>query len=210
MKFHRKSFGWEYAWQEFATERGGTAEVDASAKPSVKNIQLPLNSAGSLTLTPEQPLGSDKPDVSAVAFYPASDNFVFALHTEKFVDQVGKLLGMQDIHIGDGDLDARFVIQSNDPNRFKAILLSPEVRQLLLDLPEMTMRVYTGSDKLPRGGSVPAGHHAVYYKQHGVIETYEQLEAFYGLVSMLTKQAAGDVKDEEKLRPRFAESLLDR
>jgi hypothetical protein len=212
MKFHSKIFGWEYAWQEFANERGGIVELNPESQPSLKYIQLPLGTSGNITFMPELHVGNPSPDGNIIAFYPAVDNFVFALHTEKFIDQVGKLLGMQDIVIGDSELDTRFVIQSNDPNRFKAILQNPQVRTLLLERPEINLRVYPSGDKLPLGSNVPGGQHALHYKQHGRLDSFEELQAVYQLFALLVGQSfvEAEAEVEAPLRPRFSESLLHR
>ena len=55
----------------------------------------------------------------------------FQLGTQNALSQLGVLLGMQDVQVGDAAFDQRFVVKTNDPDFLRAALL-PEVRTALL------------------------------------------------------------------------------
>lgn len=211
MKFHSKIFGWEYAWQEFAVEAGGSAEIDVQANPSVKHIQVPIQSGGKIKFIPDpHKLGNQQVDTTVLAEYDSADNFVFGLHTEKFLNQVSKLLGAQDIRIGDEVFDARFQIQSNDPNRFIQLLRNDELRLLLMERPDIHLKVLTSQDKLPHGGTIGAGKHVIHYSQHKVLDSFEQLSAVARIMDLMVNGARFGSPEEAAFKPRFSESLLHR
>ncbi|MCA8832731.1 hypothetical protein [Hymenobacter pini] len=66
---------------------------------------------------------------------PADTAFHFALHEQDWVHEIGKLLGLQDVEVGDAELDKTFIITTNQPDTLSPLLLQPEVRAALLRHP---------------------------------------------------------------------------
>ncbi len=60
---------------------------------------------------------------------------------------IGKLLGMQDIEVGDPAFDARFLIKGSPPDRVRA-LLTPEVRARLAELSDRASALEVHDDRL--------------------------------------------------------------
>ena len=56
----------------------------------------------------------------------------FALHEQDWVHEMGKLLGLTDVELGDPEVDAAFIITTNDPATLHDLLVDPELRQTLL------------------------------------------------------------------------------
>lgn len=209
MKFHSKIFGWEYAWQEFANELGGSAETDPQSTPSLKQIQVPVPGVGPMYFIPEVHKVGSQVDTTVLLLYKPCDDFVFALHTQKFLNAVSKLLGAQDIIIGDHAVDQRFIIQSNHEERVTELLSDAQLKQELLDRPDMHLRVLSSSDKLPHGEKLPVGHNALCYTQHQSLDSYDSLAAVYKMLASMAEYAMVPPKTDVS-RARISESLLKR
>jgi hypothetical protein len=57
-----------------------------------------------------------------------STGFKFALHHEDFLDEVGKLFGMQDVVIGYPEFDKKVVVKTNDEKQVKAFFADDRLR----------------------------------------------------------------------------------
>jgi hypothetical protein len=209
MKFHSKIYGWEYAWEEFANELGGSAETDPQSTPSLKQIQVPVPGVGPMYFMPEVHKVGSQTDTTVLIAYKPADSFVFALHTQKFLNSVSKLLGAQDIIIGDAAVDQRFIIQSNDEQRVSELLSDPKLKELLLGRPDMHLRVLSDGDQLPHGEKLPVGQNAICYTQHKALDSYDELAAVYKLLASMAEFAMV-LEKAEVSKTRIAESLLKR
>ncbi|RSK32441.1 hypothetical protein [Hymenobacter metallilatus] len=79
------------------------------------------------------------------ASVPAHMAFHFALHEQDWVHEVGKLLGLQDVEVGDPALDAAFIITTNQPDTLRQLLADPEVRATLLRYPDARLALAPAS-----------------------------------------------------------------
>ena len=64
-----------------------------------------------------------------------------AIFNQGLLSQVGKLLGMQDIEIGDEEMDRRFVFRGQPDQEVQRILASGGLRQKLLDTSNVNLRL---------------------------------------------------------------------
>lgn len=62
--------------------------------------------------------------------------FHFKLVPQGLLESVGKLLGLQDVELGDPEFDKAFIIKSNDEARVREVLDDPVLRQFLREEPE--------------------------------------------------------------------------
>lgn len=60
-------------------------------------------------------------------------NLALTIYEEGVMSKVGKALGMQDIQVGDADLDRRFIIKGRPEDAVVNLLASGSLRQRLLD-----------------------------------------------------------------------------
>lgn len=69
------------------------------------------------------------------------NNFRFAIHTENFVDEIGKFFGMKDVILGYKDFDSKFVVKTNDEAKTVLLFSDAQVRTILLSLPSLTFGI---------------------------------------------------------------------
>jgi hypothetical protein len=82
--------------------------------------------------------GSETTTLSARV--PHDTSLRFALHEQDWVHELGKLLGLTDVKVGDPALDAAYIITTNDPAALRGLLLQdPAVRQALLRYRELRL-----------------------------------------------------------------------
>ena len=60
--------------------------------------------------------------------YVNPEAFRFAIYRKGFFSELGKLLGMQDIEVGDSEFDDAFVIKGNDESKVRALFATPQIR----------------------------------------------------------------------------------
>lgn len=61
----------------------------------------------------------------------AKDAFQFTIYRKGFFSAVRKLLGIQDIEVGDPDFDRDFIIKANNKSKAQALFANPRIRQLI-------------------------------------------------------------------------------
>ncbi len=85
--------------------------------------------------------GGKNPTYYTHLIFNFSSNPPFELHIypERLFSKLGKLLGGQDIQIGDEIFDARFMIKGSSPERVKSMLATPGVREALFELRSLKM-----------------------------------------------------------------------
>lgn len=69
------------------------------------------------------------------------NNFRFAIHRQDFTDTIGKFFGMQDVVLGYGTFDDKFVVKTNDEQKAMALFANPQERSLLESLPRLTFGI---------------------------------------------------------------------
>ncbi|MFH2007086.1 MAG: hypothetical protein ABI333_10915 [bacterium] len=109
--------------------------------------------------------------------YMSENPFRFRLRYEHFEHKLGKLVGLQDIEVGDKKFDKTFLIQSNQTNRFTTILNRKRLRELLQAEPHVRLLLHDDLgfwgehyDKPTRDVSI---------ELHGRIKDVERLKRLY-------------------------------
>jgi hypothetical protein len=82
--------------------------------------------------------------------YVNPEGFRFTIYRKGFLSELGKLLGMQDIEVGDPDFDEAFIINGNDELKAVRLFSDTRIRQMIQAQPKFRLDV-----KDSRGGSVP-------------------------------------------------------
>jgi hypothetical protein len=81
-----------------------------------------------------------------------STAFELAIFKQSLLSQVGKLMGMKDIEIGDEELDRRFVFRGQPEADIRRLLASGSLRQKLLDSSNLNIRLEGQALKHTQGG----------------------------------------------------------
>jgi hypothetical protein len=73
--------------------------------------------------------------------YVNPEGFRFTIYRKGFFSDLGKLLGMQDIEVGEPDFDEAFIIKGNDEDRLRVLFSDPKIRQMIQDQPQIRLEV---------------------------------------------------------------------
>ena len=98
--------------------------------------------------------------------YVSADGFWFKIYRASPFSGLGKYLGMQDVEVGDAELDRDFMIQGNDAHKLALLFRSPHIRTLIMAQPHNTFEVKDGE---------------LHFEEDGVITDVERLKQLYAL-----------------------------
>ncbi len=111
--------------------------------------------------------------------YVSLDDFRFTIYRKGIYSGLGKIFGMQDVEVGDPELDRDFVIKSNDPSKARALVASPGVRQLIQHQPSSYLEGKGGGsqpgEKLSQG--IPGGVGGLHFREVGLVKDGEWFRA---------------------------------
>src|SRR3954453_18156277 len=65
----------------------------------------------------------------------------FTVYRKGLFSELGKLLGMQDIEVGDPEFDEAFIVKGTDESKVRELFADPEVRSLMLAQPQIRLEV---------------------------------------------------------------------
>ncbi|MCE7995346.1 MAG: DUF3137 domain-containing protein [Roseivirga sp.] len=114
-------------------------------------------------------------------------NFYFNIYQENFFSSIGKLLGMQDIIIGDRFFDDQFVIKSNSDVTIKRLLDSDKLKQLISSIPRIKFCIRDDDGRIFKSG-FPAGVDILYFEYLGVIRDKQTLLNLFLLFSAVLER----------------------
>lgn len=118
--------------------------------------------------------------------YVNRDGFRFTIYRRGLFSGMGKLLGMQDIEIGDPAFDRDFIIQGNDEAKVRALFGNPRIRELIQSQPSIFLQVK--DDEGWFGARFPEGVDELYFQVTDVIRDIERLKSLYELFAAVLNQ----------------------
>jgi hypothetical protein len=118
--------------------------------------------------------------------YVNPEAFRFTIYRKGFFSELGKLLGMQDIEVGDGEFDEAFIIKATDEWKVRELLSNPKVRQLLQRQPRIRLEVKDSEGWF--GPRFPENVDELYFKVTGVIKDIDILKGLFELFSLMLDQ----------------------
>ena len=123
--------------------------------------------------------------------------FRFAIHRKGLFSGLGKMLGMQDIEVGDLEFDEAFIIKGQDEDTVRALFANAKLRSLVAAQPSIHLEVK--DDEGWFGTRFPEGVDELYFQVHGVIGELDRLKGLYELfaecLDQLCRINAGSKED---------------
>jgi hypothetical protein len=107
--------------------------------------------------------------------------FRFRIYRTSVFSDLGKMLGMQDIVIGDPAFDDAFIIQGNDERHVRALLFDPQLRALMTAQPRIMLEVKDDDRCGLFGTKFPAGTDELKFTASGVIKDLDKLRLLFDL-----------------------------
>jgi hypothetical protein len=189
VKLHTRMYGWKYVWKEFAEEFGATVDdPNPDSSSAGMSMIVPITKTPWALIYTMDPgiKGANGGHTSIEVNYAPRGDFKFAIHPQKKIDDISKLLGMQDIIIGDKSFDPLFIVKGNDVGKVRDLFSVDQIRAHIIDEP--TVQIWTHSDKMESKLSpkVVAGQpHILSLRVPGAVDDFERLKRFYELMGML-------------------------
>ncbi len=118
--------------------------------------------------------------------YINPEGFRFRIYRKGLFSDLGKLLGMQDIEVGDPEFDEAFIIQGNDEERVRDLFANAGIRQMIRDQPEILLEVKDSEGWF--GPKFPEDVDALNHQVVGDIKDVDRLKALFHLLAALLDQ----------------------
>lgn len=109
------------------------------------------------------------------------DGLYFKISREGLFAPIGKLLGMQDIQVGDEYFDDNFLVKGNNDEKIKLLLKSPKLKGLIQDQPDINFEIREDDGWF--GTTFPDGVDELYFECYGVLHDEKRLKALFDLFS---------------------------
>ncbi|GAU77006.1 hypothetical protein [Fusibacter sp. 3D3] len=158
------------AWEELSKKRNGTYGKSTFTKHEnvifqYKNTSIVLDRY--TTMVGSTPIMNTR--IRSIFKNPT--RLSFKLYHEGFFSSLSKMLGMQDILIGDDEFDQRFVVKSNDEIKIRQLLSDYKLKQLLFFGKPITLEI-----KLKDKCLNSKDESILLYQATGVIKDIDTLE----------------------------------
>jgi len=111
--------------------------------------------------------------------YVNPEGLRFTVYRKGFFSELGKLLGMQDIEVGDPEFDEAFIVKGTDEWRIRELFDDPNVRALALAQPKIRLTVKDSERWF--GPTFPEDVDELYFEVVGVIKEVDRLKALFDL-----------------------------
>ena len=118
--------------------------------------------------------------------YVNPDGFRFTIYRKSIFSDLGKLLGMQDIEVGDPEFDEAFIIKGNDEGKVCDLFANPKIRQMIQDQPKIRLEVKDSEGWF--GPKFPEDVDELHFQVVGVIKDVERLKALFDLFAAVLDQ----------------------
>jgi hypothetical protein len=167
------------AWDALAHEIG--AHVEAGGWWRADKVMLNVAGIWQITLdTYTVSTGKTHQTYTRLrAPYVNRDGFRFRIWRKSIFSNLGKMLGMQDLEIGDSLFDEDFIVQSNDPARVKLMLQNEQIRSYIAAQPRIRFTVQ--DDEGWFGAQFPEGVDELRFSALGVIKDLDRLRQLFEL-----------------------------
>jgi hypothetical protein len=118
--------------------------------------------------------------------YINPEAFRFTIYRKSVFSDLGRLLGMQDIEVGDPDFDESFIIKGNDESKVRELFANPEIRQMIQDQPKIRLDVKDSEGWF--GPTFPDDVDELHFQVVGLIKDVERLKSLFDLFAAVLDQ----------------------
>jgi hypothetical protein len=118
--------------------------------------------------------------------YINPEGFRFTIYRKEFFSNLGKLLGMQDIEVGEPDFDEAFIIKGNNEDRVRALFGNAKIRQMIEAQPKIRLKVKDNEGC--SGPNFPENVDELHFEVPGVIKDVDRLKALFDLFAVVLEQ----------------------
>jgi hypothetical protein len=115
--------------------------------------------------------------------YVNPDGLRFNIYRKSVFSWMGKLLGVQDVEIGDPFFDEEFIIQGTTEAFVRQLLSNEAIRKLMQSQPDVHFQVK--DDEGWFGTTFPEGVDELYFLAGGVIKDVDRLKDLFDLFSLV-------------------------
>lgn len=187
MKLRSSVYGWRSVWMEFAEEKAGdvvdeqkafTMRVPAKEKPWT--VTFTMNPRGT---------GASASDFTTVALpYKAKGAFSFAIFNRNWIQEAGKVFGVQDIEVGDADFDRDYIIKGSDEKAVKRLFGNERLKELIRMQKSVHLSIHDEPAELKPYGTVPPGVNILAFRDNEAINSFERLGEIHELMVVCLDQ----------------------
>jgi hypothetical protein len=171
-------------WRQFSQEIG--AEFIKGGLLKGSKVQAHV---GPWTITLDLGFSQDENETRTTrirAPYVNADGFRFSIYRQSVLSNLGKILGMQDIEVGDPQFDEAFVIKGNNESKVRDLFANPKIRQLIQVQPKIRLDVKDGEGWF--GPKFPENVDELHFEVLGVIKDVERLIELFQLFAAMLDQ----------------------
>jgi hypothetical protein len=196
MGFLRKIFGpsKEEIWSQLSREigadyRSGGFFREGKVVLSLRDWQITLDTYSVPITTGSSETGTIQTYATYTrirAPFVNPDGFRFNIYRKGVFSGIAKLLGTQDLEIGDSYFDDEFIIQSSSQDLVYRLLTSLEIRQLIQNQPDIHLEVKDDEGWFKK--EFPEGVDELYFRTMGVVKDVERLKALFDLFAAVLDQ----------------------
>lgn len=120
------------------------------------------------------------------ASYVNPEAFRFTIYRRGLFSDIAKWLGMQDVEVGNGEFDWKFIIKGNDTPRLKALFGQRKIRELILKQPRIHLTVEKKKGR--RRVDFAESFYELRFHAVGIIKDRERLKGLFELFAQVLDQ----------------------
>jgi hypothetical protein len=169
----------EDIWRQLAAETGASFVEGGFWKGDKVEA-----SHGEWRITLENVLYRKTPATLLRAPYVNPDGFRFKVYRKQIFSELGKMLGMQDVEVGQPDFDRDFVIQGTDEAKLRRLFANARIRELIAAQPQILFTVKEAPGIFTRdlfADVPPEDVNTLGFLTGGVIQDKERLRLLFDL-----------------------------
>lgn len=115
--------------------------------------------------------------------YVNLDGFRFNIYRKNIFASLGKLVGVQDITVGDPFFDEQFIVQGKPNDFVVGLLTKPRIRELIQRQPDIHFQIR--DDEGLFGRTMPKDVDVLYFSARGIIEDKQRLKELFDLFAVV-------------------------